>query len=371
MIQNTIIQPTPLLEDFDSIDYLPKKGKIVDGEVIKIGRACFYIDLSPMGTGVILGKEYFLTKRTLGNLKISDHITAKIVGVDNEDGYIELSLQEAQKEMGWEKLKDLKNNFDTVAIRPNGANKGGLLAELYGVKGFLPLSQLSIEHYPRVEEGNAADILKNLQQLVGKDLKVKIFDVDANENKLIFSEKAVESDAIQNLLKTYKVGDKVLGTITGIADFGAFIRFPLIKRDETEPATQQMEGLIHISELDWQLINDPAEIVRVGQEIEVQIVDISKDGRVSLSLKALQEDPWEGIEKKIKIGDRVEGKLIRINQFGGFVEIGPKIRGLIHVSELGSEQKMKEQYKPGETYKFKVSHLDPKEHRLTLKPADK
>jgi small subunit ribosomal protein S1 len=365
MIQNTII---PTLQDFDSIDYLPKKGKIVEGNVLKIGRACFYIDLSPMGTGVILGKEYFLAKRALGILKAGDAVTAKIVAVDNEDGYIELSLQEAQKEMGWERLREIKDNFETIVIRPNGANKGGLLAELNGVKGFLPLSQLSIEHYPRVEEGNSADILKSLQQLVGKDLNVKIFDVDANENKLIFSEKAVESGAIQTLLKSYKVGDKIMGIITGIADFGAFIRFPLAKENEQ---ITQMEGLIHISELDWQLINDPSEIVKVGQEVEAQIVDISKDGRVSLSLKALQKDPWEGIEKKFKISDQIEGKLIKINQFGAFVEIAPKIRGLVHISELGTEQKMKDTYKPGETYKFKISHLDPKEHRLTLKPADK
>jgi small subunit ribosomal protein S1 len=362
-----MIQTEQTTQDFDSIDYLPKRGKIVEGTVIKIGRACFYIDLSPMGTGVILGKEYFLAKRALGSLKAGAQVTAKIVGIDNEDGYIELSLQEAQKEIGWEKLRDLKDNFETVTIRPNGANKGGLLAELYGVKGFLPLSQLSIEHYPRVEEGNSTEILRILQQLVGQDLKVKIFDVDPNESKLIFSEKAMEKGAIQSLLNEYKVGDKVMGKITGLADFGAFIRFPL-SADET---ATQMEGLIHISELDWQLINDPAEIVKVGQEVEAQIVDISKDGRVSLSLKALQQDPWDGVEKKIKTGDQVDGKVIRTNQFGAFVEIAPKIRGLVHVSEFGSEPKMKEKYKSGETYKFKVSHIDPKEHRLTLKPAEK
>jgi len=356
-----------LTQDFDSIDYLPKKGKMVEGTIVKIGRACIYVDLSPMGTGVILGKEYFLTKRALGSLKVGDNITAKIVEVDNEDGNIELSLQEAQKEIGWEKLKELKDNFETVAIRPNGANKGGLLAELYGVKGFLPLSQLSIEHYPRVEEGNSAEILRILQQLVGQDLKVKIFDVDANESKLIFSEKAMESGAIQSLLKAYKVGDRVTGKITGLADFGAFIRFPL----SADEQNTQMEGLIHISELDWQLINDPSEVVKVGQEVEAQIVDISKDGRVSLSLKALQSDPWEGIEKKIKIGDEVNGKIIRTNQFGAFIEIAPKIRGLVHVSEFGTEVKMKEKYKAGETYGFKVSHLDPKDHRLTLKPSEK
>lgn len=357
---------TTIKNDYlDNITSLPKEGQIVEGPIIELGQACIYVDLSPMGTGVILGKEYYLAKRALGGFKIGDNIKAKIVGVDNEDGLIELSLQEAQKEMGWEKLKTLKENFETIVIRPNGANKGGLLAEFQGVKGFLPLSQLSIEHYPRVEEGNSTEILKTLQELVGGDLEVKILDVEPNENKLIFSEKAVESKAIQDLLKEYREGDIVEGIITGIADFGAFIKFPL--NPEGKDELTQMEGLIHISELDWQLINDPSEIVKVDDVVKAKIVDISKDGRVALSLKALQKDPWEGIEKKLKFGDEVKGKVIRINQIGAFVEIGPKVRGLIHISELGSEMKMREKIQEGKTYQFKISHLDPKEHRLTLK----
>jgi small subunit ribosomal protein S1 len=363
-----MIQTNAKKNTLENITSLPKKGQIIEGRIIGVGRACVYVDLSPMGTGIIYGKEYYLARDILSDLKIGDKISAKIVEADNEDGYIELSLKEAQKELGWGKLKELKENFETVIIKPNGANKGGLLAELCGVKGFLPLSQLSIEHYPRVEEGNTAEILRCLQQLVGKELKVKILDVDPRENKLIFSEKAVESRAIQELLKNYKPGDVVEGIITGIADFGAFIKFPLTKEaSEDKDSPTQMEGLIHISELDWQLINDPSEIVKVGQKVKAKIVDISKEGRVSLSLKALQQDPWKGIEKKFKVGDVVKGKVIKINQFGVFVEIAPKIRGLVHISEFGSEMKMKEVLKEGETYQFKISYLDPKEHRLTLK----
>ncbi len=342
----------------------PKKGEIVEGMIIGAGLASIYVDLSPVGIGVIMGREYYLAKNVLGkNLVPGKMISAKVVEIDNEENLIELSLKEAQREMGWERLKKVKEDFETIAIKPSGANKGGLLAEFCQVRGFLPLSQLSVENYPRIEEGNTAQILMHLQQFIGKEMQVKILDLDPHENKLIFSEKAVESKTIQELLKNYKPGDIIEGKITGVADFGAFIRFSLAKSGK-DSATD-IEGLIHISELDWQLIHDPLEIVKIGEKIKAKIVDISKDGRVSLSLKALKKDPWQGIEKKFKAGEVIEGKVIKINQFGAFVEIAPKIRGLIHASEIGGPKETK--IKEKEAYRFKIIHLDPKEHRLTLK----
>jgi len=353
---------------------LPKKGSIIEGRVIEKGPACVFIDLSPFGTGIIYGKEYYLAKDIINSLNPQDTVKVKIVEFDNDDGFIELSLTEAQQEMGWEKLKELKEKSETIVIRPIGANKGGLLAELYGVRGFLPLSQLSIEHYPRVEEGNTVQILQHLQKLVGKELKVKIIDVDPKENKLIFSERAAESRALKEMLKNYKVGDIVEAEVVGLADFGAFVKFPAISEEEKKKLKEkkegpiQLEGLIHISELSWQLIQDPSEIVKVGDVIKAKIVDISKDGRVSLSLKALEPDPWKGLDKKIKVEDTVSGKVVRINQIGAFVEIAPKVRGLVHISEFGSEGEMRNILKEGQKYKFKIINFNPKEHRLTLRP---
>lgn len=351
-------------ESVEEFPLPPKKGEIVEGTITAMGPACVYVDLSPIGMGIILGKEYYLAKKTLGkSFDAGEKISAKVIEVDNENGFIELSLKEAQKEIGWEKLKELKENFETVSIRPNGANRGGLLAEYSGVKGFLPLSQLSVEHYPRIEEGDASQILAHLQQFVGKEMEVKILDLDPQESKLIFSEKAVESKTIQHLLKNYKVGDKIEGKITGVADFGAFIKFAIGKKDKNNELAN-IEGLIHISELDWQLIHDPLEVVKIGETVKAQIVDITKEGRVSLSLKALKKDPWIGIEKKFKSGDIVKGKVVKINQFGAFIEIAPKIRGLIHAFDI---KESKKKIKEGESYQFKITHLDPKEHRLALK----
>jgi len=366
--------------DLQTLAGPPKAGQTIEGQIIGTNRFAVYVDLGPAGTGIIYGKEYYAAKDLLKNLKPGETIKAKIVTVDNEDGYLELSLREAQKDISWERLQEIENQGETVKVNIAGANKGGLLAEIEGIRGFLPLSQLSIKHYPRVESGNASQILKHLQQLVGQELQVKIIDVSPQDNKLIFSEKAVTSKAINQLLEKYKPGDVVTGKITGLADFGAFIKFPVSPASDkplskspkgTADANKeslQAEGLIHISELDWQLIDNVSEIVKVGDIVKAKITDISKDGKVSLSLKALKKDPWKDIEKKYKKGDIVEGKVIKINQLGVFVEISPKIRGLVHLSALGPQDKPKDAFSKGKNYKFEIIALDGATHKMGLRP---
>ncbi len=341
---------------------LPKAGQTIEGKIIGSSRYAVYIDLEAIGTGIIFGKEYYAAKDILRKLNSGDEIKAKIIAIDQEEGFIELSLRDAQKEGSWDSLKDSESAKETVTITIEGANKGGLLAEYQRIKGFLPLSQLSIANYPRVKDGDAAEILKHLQELVGKTLQVKIIDVSSQENKLIFSEKAVTSKEVNDLLDNYKVADIVKGKITGIANFGAFIKFP-VNEDGAEQGLQA-EGLIHISELDWQLIDSVSEVVKVGDIVEAKVSDISKDGRVSLSLKALKEDPWKDIETKFKKGDIVDGTVAKINQLGAFIEISPKIRGLVHLSELQNPDSLKKDNK----YQFEITALDPDNHRMGLKP---
>jgi len=362
--------------DLQTLASPPKIGETVEGQIIGASHFAVYIDLGAIGVGIIYGKEYYSAKDTLRHIEQGEKIKAKIVEVDNEDGYLELSLREAQREMGWETLRETERNSETVVVNVAGANKGGLLAELGGIRGFLPLSQLSMKHYPRVQNGDTAEILKSLQQLVGQELKVKIIDVSSQENKLIFSEKAVTSKAITQLLEQYKPGDIVKGRITGLADFGAFVKFPVqqdsgksvAKTAVSDKEPLQAEGLIHISELDWQLIDDVSEIVKVGDIIKAKITDVTKDGKVSLSLKALKPDPWKGIEKKYKKGDILEGKVVKTNQLGAFVEIAPKIRGLVHLSELGFQDKIKDTLTEGKKYKFEIIALDETTHKMGLRP---
>jgi small subunit ribosomal protein S1 len=280
--------------------------------------------------------------------------------LENEEGYIELSLRGASKELTWEVLKQKKEKGEFLIVKILGANKGGLLTEVSGIPAFLPVSQLLPEHYPRVERAEASKILTALQKFIGKELKIKIFDLDPREEKLILSEKIQEVEKIKEILKNYKIGQVVEGEITGITDFGAFMKF----------GPKNLEGLIHISELDWKLIENPSEIVKVGEKVKAKIIEISDD-KISLSLRALKKDPWKDIEKKYKKGDVVPGKVTKFNPFGAFVQITPKIQGLCHVSEFGTKAKMEEILKINKKYNFQILSIDPAEHRMSLKLVEK
>lgn len=337
-----------------------KVGEIIQGTVIGLGRSAIYINLGALGTGIIYGKEFFDAKNALKSLKMGDTLFLKVTELENEDGYIELSLSQAGKELGWGKLQQKKDGDETIAVKVLGANKGGLLVEYEGFQGFLPVSQLSSKHYPRVEGADKTKILTKLQELVGKEIEVKILTLDHKKEMVIFSEKATETKKLKEILKKYKKGNIVNGEITGIVDFGAFVKI----------LPDNLEGLIHISELDWQLIDDPAEVVKIGEKVKVKIIEITADGRISLSLKALKKDPWEGITDVYKKGQEVKGKITKFNPFGAFVAISPKIQGLVHISEFGNQTKMEEKLQINKTYNFQIVQIEPKEHRMTLKLAE-
>lgn len=365
-------------------------GEIVEGTMITRGRASVFLDLGAWGTGIIYGREFYDAKNALKDLKIGDRVFTKIVESENEEGYIELSLTKAGRDLAWKKLKESKENHETISVSIVGANKGGLLAEVSGIPAFLPASQLAPIHYPKVEGGDNQKILRALQKFVGKEFSVKIFALDQKEEKLILSEKAKENEKIKELIKQYQVGDIVEGKITGIVDFGAFVKFPAreaspvrsasrndtgghsdadesdtLPSEEETAAASSLEGLIHISELDWQLIENPSEIVQMSETVKAKIIDISQD-KIFLSLKALKKDPWEHIDKKYKKGDIIKGKTSKFNTFGAFVQVELKIQGLCHISEFGSQKKMEERLELGKEYNFKILSLEPQEHRMSL-----
>jgi len=347
-----------IVENKDN-DFLkpPRTGEIVEGSVIGLGRSTVYFDLGPIGTGIIYGREFQEAKVALRAVKMGDKLMLKIIDPENEDGYIELSATQAGREINWEKLMLKKGKNETLTCKVLGANKGGLLVEAERMPGFLPVSQLSPKNYPRVEGADRTKILDKLQKLVGENLEVKILTIDQEKNILILSEKATETEKLKELVKKYKVGDVVEGEITGIVDFGVFIKI----------LPDNLEGLIHISELDWQLIDNPAEIVKVGEKVQAKIIEIADGTRISLSLKALKQDPWLDIDKKYKKGDVTEGKVTKFNPFGAFVEVAPKIQGLVHISEFGTKTKMEQKLKIDKAYQFQILQMEPQEHRMTLR----
>ncbi len=333
-----------------------KIGEIVEGKIIAAKKGMVFLDLGQIGTGIIYGKEFFAAKNILKNLKTGNAVYVKIIDLENEAGYIELSISQADKELAWENLKQKKEKGEIISVKIRGANKGGLLTEIYGIQGFLPVSQLSSSNYPKITDGEAVKILKELQKFIGRELQVQIFNLDQKTEKLILSEKLKETEKIKECLKNYKVGDVVEGEITGIVEFGAFMKF----------GKENLEGLIHISELDWAIVEDPGQIVKIWEKVKAKIIDISGD-KVFLSLKALKKDPWQDIEKKYKKGDIVKGKVTKFNPFGAFIQLTPEIQGLCHISEFGFPKKMEEKIKINKKYDFEILEIRPEEHRLSLR----
>jgi len=338
-----------------------KIGELVEGKVVGKGRSSVFVDLGPVGTGIIYGKEFYDAKRKLKKLKIGDEVFAKVTDTETDGGFIELSMKRATREMTFEELKKKKENGELVTVRILGANKGGLITEVSDLSAFLPVSQLSNENYPKVEGGERSKILQELQKFVGKDMEVKILDLFEKKDQVILSEKAKDLEKTKEKLKEFKIGEKIKGEVTGVTDFGAFVRFPLSAKKDVE----QLEGLVHISELDWKIIDNPQDVVKIGDKIKAQIIEIS-DNRVWLSIKALKKDPWKGINDKYKKGDIVEGEVTKLNPFGAFVKLDKEIQGLCHISEF-ENQKMEEILELEKTYKFKILSIKEKEHRMSLK----
>ncbi len=350
---------------------IPEVGDVIPGTVMFVASSYALVDLGPMGTGIVLGKEMRDGLGPEGKLKVGTTVTATLMSYENEDGYIELSIREASYEKSWEDIEHKLTNREVIATKVSEANKGGLMVEINGIVGFLPVSQLASEHYPRVEDGDKNKILDLLKKLIGQEIQVRILDADRESEKLIVSEKAAQSEKERELINLLKVGDIVSGEVSGVVDFGAFVKFtPPIREDGKKPS-EKLEGLVHISELAWQLIDDPREMIKTGDHVEAKIIGI-EETRISLSMKALKKDPWDVVLEKYKVGDVVSGKVDKINHFGAFVYLDKDIHGLAHVSEFQEVypgKKIEDVFKEGETYTWNILSIEPKSHRMGLLPV--
>ena len=339
----------------DSIPAAPQDGEIVSGVVSALGRAKVYIDVAPFGTGIIYGREYMNARDILRKVHPGDAIDAKVVTTNNEDGYIELSLKEARQALIWSDAESAVKNATVLSLEVKEANKGGLIIDWQGIQGFLPASQLSAENYPRVSDGDKDKILVALNELVGKHLSLVMITADPKEHKLIFSEKGLqEKEEKEEKVNKYDVGNVVKGEVTGAVDFGVFVKL--------EPG---LEGLVHISELDWGLVEDTKALYKVGDEVNVKVIEV-KDDKISLSIKQLKENPWVTASKKYEKGQMVDGVVIKYNKHGALASIEEGVAGLVHVSEFETEESLKTALSLGGVYKFKISLFEPNEQKMTL-----
>jgi len=350
-----IAEGHPMASLAESIPTPPKAGDLVEGTIIALARGRVYVDLPPFGTGLIYGREYLNAADVLRKVNGGDAITAKVVDPAGRDGYIELSLKEARQAAIWGEAEVAIAAQTIYNLVIEGANKGGLILSWQGIQGFLPASQLTKDHYPRVPEGDKDKILGELLKLVGTPLPVRIITADAKEAKLIFSERAGdESEEKTSLIEKYQVGDEVMGEVTGAVDFGVFVKLE-----------QGLEGLVHISELDWGLVEDPRTLFKVGDQVKVKVIDI-KEGKVSLSIKALKENPWKTAGERYKKGMEVPGVVIKYNKHGALASIEEGVAGLVHISEFENPQELRENLELGKSYPFRIALFEPKDQRMTL-----
>lgn len=361
LITNGTTKPEPQLAQFlktgaTAVNIL-KFGDLVSGKLIRKTKKGAFFDLGSFGTGIAYAGDLMNANDAVKNLKPGDETTVKVLDSENEDGYVEISLRDVGRQKAWQAVKDLKESGELVAVKITGANSGGLMTDVNQLKAFLPVSQLANERFPKVDGGDKAKIIEELKKFVGQELKVKIIDVNPRNNKLILSERETVSENLKELLEKYKIGDTVEGIISGVADFGAFFQFT---------DNPKIEGLIHISELSHRLVENPKEVVKVGDTVKAKIVEI-KDGRVSLSLKSLQANPWDSVEGRYKVGETHKGTVLRFNPYGALISLDQDITGLIHVSEFGSVEVMKSKIEQGKSYDFVVDQVKQAEKRIILK----
>jgi len=330
-------------------------GDVVEGVITLVKKNEIWVDLGGRGVGVVMRREVAHGQL----LEKGQSITVSVVDPEMEEGHALLSMKRAVKDRGWDELQRAFEANEIIEVIAYDANRGGLLVELEGIRGFLPVSQLAAGHYPRVSGADKDEILQKLNALTNIPLRVRVLDVSRKDNKLIFSEKEAVKDDMQSRFSTLKVGDVVEGVVTGVIDFGAFVN------------VDGIEGLIHISEISWERVDNPRNYIKPGENLKAKIIAIDRD-RLSLSLKQMSEDPWLEQVKAFKVGDVVEGKVTRITPFGAFVQLSSSVEALVHVSEMSDDETVDPEklFQLNEQKQFKVLDVDTENRKIALSLKD-
>ncbi|MFA6082583.1 MAG: S1 RNA-binding domain-containing protein [Patescibacteria group bacterium] len=330
-----------------------KVGSVADVVVTAVTKNSIWVDVAGVAVGIIPDREFSFGT---GDLKVGDHVVAYVLSQEDKEGHVVLSLRKADRERLWVTLKDKFESGEVLQAKVAEANKGGLMVEIGGVVGFLPISQLASNHYPRATQGNRDEVSTKLNELIGETMNVKIINFDKITNKLIFSERAAGDTVAEEKLSKIKIGEILKGKITGIVDFGLFVSIG-----------DDLEGLVHISEISWKRVSDLRTMFNIGDEINVSVTGIT-DGKVSLSMKRLLEDPWVEAASKFKVGDIVSGVVTGATRFGVFVRLNDTVDGLVHKSELTDEnvEDPSTILPIGHKDQFRVISIDSPAHRLSL-----
>jgi len=342
-----------LFKNSPEIKY-PKQGEVISGTIIKIEKKNILVNVNNQFTGLVVSKEVGNTI-DLSDLQAGQGIDVMVLGDSVDRGLLILSLKRANQIKNLTNLSRFNESSEIITVKPTEANKWGLLVDIDGLKGFIPVSQLTPIHYPRVEWADPEKILEHLNSLVGIPFKVRVINVDEGGKKIIFSEKAAIEEDRTKALSTLKEGDVVEWVVSGILSYGLFVTF------------DGLEWLVHVSEIDWGHVTDPSKFAKVWMKVKVKVIGLDSE-KISLSIKRLKENPWDVLAKKYKLGDSIVAPISRISKFGAFMNLEWDIQGLIHLSEISHlvVKDIREHVKVGEEVTAKIINFEPSKKRIGL-----
>jgi small subunit ribosomal protein S1 len=333
----------------------PEPGEVLEGTVIFKGKNKLLLDIGGSATGIVSGRELRDSFLTFNELALGLPVTAMVLEEENDEGMIVMSLRRVSQQKAWDRFHKLVAEDGTMPFTPQEANKGGLLANIDGIRTFLPVSQLAPMNYPRVSNADPNEIISRLSRFIGHPFTVKVITMDEDAGKIVVSEREALAEQRAHSLESLRVGDARDGIVSGVVNFGIFVTF------------DGLEGLVHISEIAWGHVKNPAEFVKVSDRVKVKVIGLEGE-KLSLSIKQLQKDPWEEIAERYPVGMKVKGTVTRLTDYGAFVKLEPEINGLVHLSEIAHHKVADpaDVLKIGEKLDVQVINIEPDERRIGL-----
>jgi small subunit ribosomal protein S1 len=348
-----------LLNESKALDF-PLSGEIRTGVIASISLTQILVSVGAKSEGVVTGRELeSIPVEERAALQVGQEILVYVLNPEDENGTVVLSYTRAQEQKGWAEVEKMLEDSGTYEGKVDGFNKGGIIVPVYGLRGFIPASQLSISRRMGVT-GDTPD--QRYAKMIGEPISVRVIEVDRKRRRLILSERAASSETRQSIkervIESLKEGETYNGKVTSLADFGAFVN------------VNGADGLVHLSEISWDRVQHPSEVLEVGQEVKVKVINIDREKkRIGLSMRALQSDPWQSKVDKFKVGQLVEGVITRLTKFGAFARLEGDLEGLIHISEISEnriEHPKEAGLHEGDVVTLRVIRIDPDQRRIGL-----
>jgi small subunit ribosomal protein S1 len=347
-----------LLQESSGVE-LPQPGEIRRGMIASIGPSQILVSIGAKSEGVIAGRELeSLSAEERSALAVGQEVPVYVVHAEDDNGNVVLSFKRAQEQMTWENVERMLSEEEVIESKVTGFNKGGLIVAVGGLRGFVPASQISMARRS-ASVGDTPE--QRWAKMIGDPISVRIVEVDRERRRLILSERAANTESRQSIkervISELEIGRTYTGRVTSLAEFGAFVN------------VNGADGLVHLSEISWEHVQHPSEALEVGQEVKVRVINIDRDKkRIGLSIRQLQEDPWQSKVEKFSVGQLVEGVITRLTKFGAFARLEGDLEGLIHISEISDHriEHPKEALKDGDVKTLRIIRIDTDQHRIGL-----